>query len=214
MTRRPFILVLAGVNGAGKSSVGGALLAERDLVWYNPDAQAREVQATAGLSLEDANAYAWAHGVDMLREAMAGGTNFAFETTLGADTIPKLLIEAAKTHDVMMWFCGLASPELHIARVALRVSQGGHPIPEEKIRARWTSSVANLIKLLPHLAVLHVYDNSAAAKLGEDIPDPLLVLEMRRGEVTVPDAADRAALATVPEWARAVVEAALELQGD
>ncbi|MCA8906610.1 MAG: hypothetical protein KDA64_01710 [Rhodospirillaceae bacterium] len=211
MTRRPFILVLAGVNGAGKSSVGGALLTERDLVWYNPDAQAREAQANAGLSLEDANAYAWNLGADKLRAAMAGGTNFAFETTLGADTIPRLLIEASKTHDVMMWFCGLASPELHIERVALRVSQGGHPIPEEKIRARWTSSVANLIRLLPHLAVLHVYDNSATAELGEDIPDPVLVLEMRRGDVIVPDATDPAALAAVPAWARAIVEAALEL---
>lgn len=211
MTRRPFILVLAGVNGAGKSSVGGALLTERDLVWYNPDAQAHEAQVQAGLSLEDANAYAWARGVEKLRAAIADGTNFAFETTLGADTIPRLLIEASKTHDVMMWFCGLASAELHIARVALRVSQGGHPIPEEKIRARWTSSVANLIDLLPHLAVLHVYDNSAAAKLGEDIPDPVLVLEMRQGEVVAPDAADRAALERVPGWARPIVEAALEL---
>ena len=70
---------------------------------------------------------------------------------------------------------------------------------------------SNLIRLLPHLAVLHVYDNSATAELGEDIPDPVLVLEMRRGDVIVPDATDPAALAAVPAWARAIVEAALEL---
>jgi predicted ABC-type ATPase len=84
MAGRPFILVLAGVNGAGKSSVGGALLTERGLVWYDPDAQAREARLKAGMTLEDANAYAWALGVEKLREAIAKGTNFAFETTLGA----------------------------------------------------------------------------------------------------------------------------------
>jgi hypothetical protein len=128
-------------------------------------------------------------------------------------TIPKLLMEASKTHDVMMWFCGLASPEMHIERVALRVSQGGHPIPEEKIRARWTSSIANLIGLLPYLAILHVYDNSATVGLGEDIPDPLLVLEMWRGKVVVPDGNDRKVLEAIPTWAKAIVQAAFELQG-
>jgi predicted ABC-type ATPase len=188
------------------------LLTERDLVWYDPDAQAREARLKAGMTLEDANAYAWALGVEKLREAIATDTSFAFETTLGANTIPTLLMEASKTHDVMIWFCGLASPEMHIERVALRVSQGGHPIPEEKIRARWTSSIANLIGLLPHLAVLHVYDNSATTKLGRDIPDPQLVLEMRRGKVVVPDHDDRVTLATVPAWAKAIVEAAFDLQ--
>ena len=73
--------------------------------------------------------------------------------------------------------------------------------------------IANLIRLLPLLAVLHVHDNRAAAKLGEDSSDSVLVLEMQRGEVMVPDGADPAALVAVLAWARAVVEAALELQG-
>lgn len=132
MAGRPFVLVLAGVNGAGKSSVGGALLAERDLVWYNPDAHARDAQLKAGMTLEVANAYSWNFGVEKLREAIANGTNFAFETTLGANTIPGLLMEASRTHDVWMWFCGLASPEMHIERVALRVSQGGILSPKRR----------------------------------------------------------------------------------
>lgn len=70
-----------------------------------------------------------------------------------------------------------------------------------------------MVNLLPYLAILHVYDNSVTAKLGEDIPDPLLVLEMRRGEVIVPDGTDRGVLETVPAWARAIVQAAFELQG-
>lgn len=70
-------------------------------------------------------------------EAIAKGLNYAFETTLGGKTVTAKILEATKTHDVLIWFCGLPSPELHIARVEARVAAGGHPIPEEKIRDRY-----------------------------------------------------------------------------
>ena len=63
---RPFILVLAGVNGAGKSSVGGAILADHGLTWFNPDTYARELMAQLGLVLEDANGRAWAPGLSLI----------------------------------------------------------------------------------------------------------------------------------------------------
>ncbi len=208
--RRPFIFVLAGVNGAGKSSVGGAMLAEHGLDWYNPDRFARELVAALGIDIADANGRAWEHGRARLAAAIDGGRNFAFETTLGARTIPDLLARAARSHDVSMIFCGLASPELHLRRVRARVLRGGHDIPEAKIRERWTASRANLIRLLPHLARLQVFDNSAEAAPGEEIDDPLLVLEAIGGRVTHPAPEDAAALAATPAWARAIVQAAIE----
>lgn len=208
--RRPFIFVLAGVNGAGKSSVGGAMLAEHGLDWYNPDRFARELVAALGIDIADANGRAWEHGRARLAAAVESGRNFAFETTLGARTIPDLLARAARSHDVSMIFCGLASPELHLRRVRARVLRGGHDIPEAKIRERWTASRANLIRLLPHLARLQVFDNSAEAAPGEEIDDPLLVLEVIGGRVTHPAPEDTAALAATPAWARAIVQAAIE----
>ena len=101
---RPFVLVLAGVNGAGKSSVGGALLAEHGLAWYNPDSYARELVAQLGLDVEDANGRAWEYGRVQLAAALAQRRNHAFETTLGASTIPELLAKASRTHDVVMIF--------------------------------------------------------------------------------------------------------------
>jgi len=209
---RPFIFVLAGVNGAGKSSVGGALLAEHGLAWYNPDSHARELVAQLGLSVEDANGRAWAHGKRLLDAAIAGGSNHAFETTLGASTIPELLATASKSHDVVMLFCGLASPELHLRRVRARVERGGHDIPEAKIRERWTSSRINLIRLMPLLARLQVFDNSAEAAPGDEIPDPVLLLEMAGGRLLFPCSDDAEALRATPEWARAIVQAAIERQ--
>jgi len=207
---RPFIFVLAGVDGAGKSSVGGALLAEHGLTWFNPDSFARELAAQLGLKTEEANGRAWEHSRLQLEAAIANGTNYALETTLGARTTPTLLAKAASTHDVVMLFCGLQSPEMHIQRVRARVANGGHDIPERKIREHWVASRVNLIRLMPPLARLQVFDNSTEAAAGHDIPDLVLVLEMVRGQLTFPATDDAKALNTTPEWSRAIVQAAFE----
>lgn len=211
MAARPFILVLAGVNGAGKSSVAGALLEEHGLTWFNPDTCARELVAQLGLKQEEANAHAWHMGRERLEAAIAQGSSYAFETTLGANTIPALLARAAASHDVIMIYCGLSSPEQHMARVQARVARGGHHIPEAKIRERWIASRVNLIQLLPKLTRLQVFDNSAEAEPGEDIADPVLVLELNSGEPIFPQPDDHAALAATPPWARPIVQAAIEL---
>ena len=207
---RPFIFVLAGVNGAGKSSVGGAMLAAHGLAWFNPDTYARELAAQTGLNIAQANGLAWEHGRARLEAAIAAKTNYAFETTLGASTIPAMLAKARKSHDIVMIFCGLASAQQHIQRVRARVTSGGHDIPEAKIHERWVASRANLVKLLPNLARLQVFDNSREAAIGQPIPDPVLVLEMIGGRMVFPAREDVKALGSTPEWARPIVQAAVE----
>ena len=209
---RPFMLVLAGVNGAGKSSVGGALLGESDLTWFNPDTFARELTAHSSMEIGVANGVAWEYGHAQLEAAITAGTNYAFETTLGARTIPDMLLQASATHDVVMIFCGLASAELHLQRVRARVLAGGRDLPEQKIRECWVASRTNLIRLLPALAHLQVMDNSTEAAPGEEIPDPVLVLEMVNGALSAPSPDDARALAATPAWARPIVQAAIELQ--
>ena len=209
MPDRPELFVLAGVNGAGKSSVGGYHLQQHGLTtddWFNPDAATRALVA-AGEPQESANSLAWTLGRDLLLHAIATRCSHAFETTLGGTTIPGLIAQAAQTHAVRMWFCGLDSPEHHLKRVRERVARGGHHIPEARIRARWISAIENLIGLMPLLSELQVYDNSRDAGADGVIPDPELVLHVRDGEVLYPDSTD--ALARTPEWAMAVVEAAL-----
>ncbi|AWH53383.1 hypothetical protein C1924_09435 [Stenotrophomonas sp. ESTM1D_MKCIP4_1] len=208
---RPFLYVLAGVNGAGKSSVGGHVLREAGLDWFNPDTFARGLRELSGLSQGEANAQAWQEGVNRIRDALDQRRNHAFETTLGGNSIAALLHEASHSHDVLMWFCGLSSPEQHIARVQARVRSGGHPINEADIRRRWPLAQQNLVRLMPVLAQLQVYDNSADAAPGEAVPDPQLLLQMEGGEVLYPDADDLAQLASTPAWAAPLLEAALRL---
>lgn len=200
------ILVLAGVNGAGKSSLLGAMLQADGVSWFNPDSFTREL-VDAGWPLAEANAEAWHEGKRRLERAMTEDTDHAFETTLGAHTIPALLRQACDRHEVTVWFCGLSSVELHLQRVAARVAGGGHDIPEDKIRYRYDASRANLIELMPHLSALHVYDNSAPAD-AEGRVCPLLVLEMDQAGVRYPATAKEFAL--VPDWAKAIVMRGLE----
>ena len=206
---RPRILVLAGVNGAGKSSIGGDMLHQAGIPWFNPDTFTRELVAATGSPLADANAAAWQEGLRRLNAAIAHGEDYAFETTLGGNTIAARLGDASESHDVLMWFCGLDSPEHHMARVRLRVSHGGHDIPEAKIRERYRTSIANLVALLPHLSRLQVYDNSRDAGPGTPVADPRLLLQMEGGRIAWPTDADT--LRATPEWAKPILEAALSM---
>ncbi|MEO5738548.1 MAG: zeta toxin family protein [Variovorax sp.] len=206
------IFVLAGVNGAGKSSVGGAALLQKKVDYFNPDLAARALlDANPGLSAEAANAQAWGFGRNGLERALAQGLNFAFETTLGAKTIPQMLLAGARQGaQVHLWYAGLSSPELHLQRVQARVAAGGHDIPEAKIRERYETSRANLIRLLPHLASLRVYDNSAEGdpKAGQG-PKPRLLLHMEGGRIV-----SHIALDQVPQWAKPIMAAALGRLGE
>ena len=206
---RPVLFVLAGVSGAGKSSIGGHLLAQAGLSWFNPDHFARDLVTVTGCSQADANGLAWTEGLRRLDEAVAQGRHHAFETTLGGSTMAARIQAATGSHEVMVWYCGLASAEQHIARVKARVAAGGHDVPADLIHLRCRSALQNLIGLMPKLARLQVYDNSAEAAPGEAIPDPVLVAEMVAGRLTAPNTL--AALQRTPAWAKPLLEAALAI---
>ncbi|OWT64176.1 hypothetical protein CEY11_06355 [Candidimonas nitroreducens] len=206
---RPVLYVLAGVNGAGKSSIGGYLLTQAGLAWYNPDDFARALVSDYKAVQEQANIEAWQEGVCRLRQAMAKRGSFAFETTLGGQSITQYLLQACKTHDVMIWYCGLRDPQLHLDRIRLCVRNGGHDIPQAKVHQRWTSSLGNLIVLMPSLAHLRVYDNSTQYEIGQAIGEPKLLLEMCAAKRLYPTRLANAV--DTPDWVKPVLEAAFEL---
>jgi predicted ABC-type ATPase len=206
------IYVLAGTNGAGKSSVGGAAIREKGADYFNPDEAARRIRlANPRISERDANSAAWHEGRRLLEEAIARRSTFAIETTLGGETIAGLLLRAlAERIDVRIWYVGLATPELHMARVRARVARGGHDIPEAAIQQRFAHSRINLIRLLPRLTELRLFDNSTDADpaAGSE-PAPLLVLHLVEGKI-----AAMCNLANVPPWAKPIVAAAMTLSND
>ena len=208
--RTPRFYVIAGVNGAGKSSIAGATFRALGSNYFNPDEAARRLMAAnPGLSQKEANGIAWGQGVRLLKRAIEERLDFAFETTLGGHTITQLLGQAASQGiEIHMWYVGLTSAELHLERVRARVSRGGHDIPERDVRRRFEHSRLNLIALLPHLTALRVHDNSREADpAAGEVPLPRLVLRMERGEIIGP-----ADLSHTPDWAKPIVAAALKLR--
>ncbi len=200
------IYVLAGTNGAGKTSVLGQFVRRTSADFVDPDALTRELMASdPSLSLSDANSRAWSISRDALEKAVRNRSTYAFETTLGGRTITRLLERALdRGMEVRMLYVGLASPELNIARVRARVAGGGHDIDESKIRERYNRSRENLLRLLPRLTELALYDNTEQVSEGQ-LPSPILLVVTIEGEaVFIPD------LSSVPDWAKPIVELALQ----
>lgn len=213
----PRIFVLAGTNGAGKSSIGGATIRQHGGLYFNPDEAAKAIrERNPQLSQTQANSAAWHEGKRLLQQAIASRRDYAFETTLGGNSVVKLLEEAAaQGYEVRVWYAGLASPEHHIERVKARVAKGGHDIPEADIRRRFDHSRLQLIRLLPQLAELRVYDNTTQADpAAGEAPRPKLVMHWQgarltgapRGHIAAP-----ADLRGTPHWAKPIVAAALKL---
>ena len=204
----PCIYVIAGTNGAGKSSIAGAVFREHGVAVFDPDAAARRIAARLpGLGPSEVNSAAWQQGRRLLERAIAERLSFAFETTLGGTTMTGLLEDAlAAGLEVRVWYVGLDSPERHLARVRARVARGGHDIPEAMVRRRFHTSRLHLVRLLPRLTELRVYDNSAEADPAAGAaPEPRLLLHTRGGRIVA-----SCPLAETPAWAKPILAAAVK----
>jgi predicted ABC-type ATPase len=155
---RPIIVALAGPNGAGKSTFFHAHLSASGLYFLNADDLAREI----GLDASDA-----ARLVNALRRSLAEQrVSFAFETVFSdpvGDKVEFLRNAAAQGYTVVLIFVGLDDSELSEQRVAMRVLQGGHDVPSDKLTARFPRTIRNLTRAIRELPHVLVFDNSNLA---------------------------------------------------
>lgn len=157
----PLLVVVAGPNGSGKSTTAPRLLQQALAVseFVNADAIA------LGLSAFRPESAAIAAGRAMLgrlRALSLAGKDFAFETTLASRSLAPWVerLRAAGYH-VHVTFLSLPSPELALARVAERVRQGGHDVPEEVVRRRFVVGLRNFFARYPPIVdSWQVFDNS------------------------------------------------------
>jgi len=157
----PNLYIIAGCNGAGKTTASLTILPEilncREFV--NAD------NIAAGISPFNVEGVALEAGRIMLHrinELLALGGDFAMETTLATRSYV-LLVHKAKSmgYNVSLIYIWLNSPELALQRVAVRVKKGGHNIPEEVVRRRYIKGISNLFKLfMPICDAWIVADNS------------------------------------------------------
>jgi len=148
-------VALAGPNGAGKSTFFEAHLKSSGLRLLNADALARELEV---------DAYEAARMITALRiEFVEQRESFIFETVFSDPVGDKLgfLKQTAQTgYAVVLCFIGVESADISEHRVAMRVSQGGHDVPTEKIFARFPRTLANLSAAVRELPCVLIFDNS------------------------------------------------------
>lgn len=153
--QRPIVIAIAGSNGAGKSTFYEAFLADAGLRFVNADA----IGSALGLSPYEA-----ADVAAVTRAALVSQQeSFVFETVLSdpvGEKVDQLASYASLGYTVALIFIELDTVEESIRRVSMRVSQGGHDVPDAKLRARFERTRANLERAIPKLAHVVVYNNS------------------------------------------------------
>ncbi len=115
-----------------------------------------------------------------MQELLMAGKSFTFETTLSAKSYASL-IRQAKTlgYDITLIFMWLNSVELAIARVAIRVQEGGHHIPTETIKRRYQAGIQNLFQIyLPIVDNFMIFDstNSVPLPIAHKFTDESIII--------------------------------------
>ena len=157
------LFIIAGCNGAGKTTSAFKLLPEllNCYEFVNADEIAR---ALSPFRPESVALEAGRIMLTRIDQLLTSGSSFAIETTLALKTYVSLIKRAqAMGYTVVLTYVWLNSPEEAIKRVAARVSKGGHHIPEEDIRRRYLRSMENLMNLyIPISNYWYLCDNSHA----------------------------------------------------
>jgi predicted ABC-type ATPase len=153
--RKPEIIVFAGPNGSGKSTI--TQLFQIDMDYINADDIKKSTLCT---DLEAAQK------AEQLREQhLSQLKDFCFETVLSTDRNLNLLKKAKeKGYFIKCVYILTALPEVNVMRVRARVIQGGHGVPEDKIRSRYDKSLELIKEVIPVCDICHIYDNS------DDVP--------------------------------------------
>ena len=153
------IIMIAGPNGAGKTTFSRAFVPATESITHFVNADL----IASGLSPFAPENEAVQAGKLMLRQIdkfVTHGESFCLETTLaGRGYLSKIPQWQKKGYNVILVFLTLPDAETAIARVASRVLQGGHNIPEQVIRRRFQAGLANLLLYKTLVNSWLVYDN-------------------------------------------------------
>lgn len=178
----PHLIIIAGPNGAGKSTSAPALLNDALHVdnFVNADVIA---QGLCAYQPEKAAIQAGRIMLERIHTLAEHGANFAFETTLASKSfatwIPKLKKQGYQFHLVFLW---LQSADLAVVRVRERVKTGGHSVPEDTIKRRYSAGLRNFFNLYCPLAdSWQLYDNSNINHLS------LIATETNNDYLTITD---------------------------
>ena len=177
---RPVLIVIAGPNGSGKTSVTSKILHHKwleDSEYINPDNVARDI--FGNWNDRDSILKAANYCNEWRGKCLIEKKSHIFETVMSAaDKVDYILRAKNAGFFVRLFFVSTESPTINAKRVAKRVIDGGHDVPIPKIISRYDKSIGNCVALAPYVDRLYVYDNSiedADARLLFRLSDGILV---------------------------------------
>ena len=149
--KKPVILVFAGPNGSGKTTV------TRSIALFGTYVNADDLKKEYGLTDLEA-----AQQAESLRNTLLdSGADFSFETVLSTERNLMLLQKAKKRgYEIQCVYVLTCDENINVARVKVRRANGGHDVPEDKIRARYHRALALLPQLIAVCDKILIYDNS------------------------------------------------------
>ena len=162
MSEPPFVLMIAGPNGSGKTTLSNQL--RNDGVdfgrYINADDIARSLSGSYDARVRAAQEIADSER----RKCLESGSSFSFETVMSHPSKIEVLREArVRGFRTGLYFIATESPSLNVARVAQRVALGGHDVPEDRIRLRYTRTLALLPAALEQSDMAILFDNTHGA---------------------------------------------------
>lgn len=191
----PLLIVIAGPNGSGKTTITSEVLASEwleDAVYINPDIVAQE--KFGNWNSPEAVREAALFCEQWRENCLANGESLIFETVMSAPDKIDFIRRAKKMgYFVRIFFISTANPTINAARIARRVMKGGHDVPIPKIISRYIKSIANCAEIASEVDRLYVYDNS----LEDEKAQPLF--RIRDGEL------GKQYVESLPEWAKNIL---------
>ena len=197
---KPELIVIAGPNGSGKTSVTNKFLHHEwaeGVTYINPDQIAKDI--FGDWNSQDAVLKAANYCAELREKYLNEKKSFVFETVLSAKDKIDFLIKAKEAgFFIRIFFIGTNHPSINAARIANRVLEGGHDVPITKIVSRYTKSMlqARIAGILSDR--FYVYDNSI-----EDA-DPKILFRLSDGKLVKKYEKD------IPDWANEILKAANE----
>ena len=194
--RKPVLIVIAGPNGSGKTSVTSKILQHEwmeDSVYINPDIVAQE--KFGDWNSMEAIKKAVVYCEEWREKCLVERKSLIFETVLSAkDKID--YIERAKIAGffVRLFFVCTKSPAINASRIAQRVMKGGHDVPITKVISRYQKSILNCKYIATKVDRTYLYDNSV------DDAEQQLLIRLSDGIIV------KRYVEQLPEWARQIVE--------
>lgn len=192
---KPILIVIAGPNGSGKTSVTSRLLKHEWVegsLYINPDIIANEV--FGDWNSQDAVIKAANYCADLREKCLAERRSLIFETVMSASDKVDFILRAKEAgFFIRVFFIATSNPAINAARIAGRVMQGGHDVPISKIISRYRKSILNCKIISSIVDRLYVYDNSID---GEEAKLQFRLVDGMMGKMYVTHA---------PLWAQAIL---------